>query len=99
MTYCILLSTSDILKIIYEKLKKRIFKLRIKIHWQKIIIILSIIAIFPLSSAIKTELDRIHEESNSSLNRANEEWKPFGNSELDSYLNSNSKVLLLKENF
>ena len=70
--------------------------MRIKIHWQKIIIILSIIAIFPLSSAIKTELDRIHEESNSSLNRANEEWKPFGNSELDSYLNSNSKVFTME---
>lgn len=73
------------------KIEKENFKLRIKIHWQKIIIILSIIAIFPLSSAIKTELDKIHEESNSSLNQANEEWKPFGNSELDSYLNSNSK--------
>ncbi|MTR53072.1 hypothetical protein GMC85_06230 [Streptococcus parasanguinis] len=70
--------------------------MRIKIHWQKIIIILSIIAIFPLSNAIKTELDKIHEESNSSLNRANEEWKPFGNSELDSYLNSNSKVFTIE---
>lgn len=78
------------------KIEKEDFKLRIKIHWQKIIIILSIIAIFPLSSAIKTELDRIHEESNSSLNRANEEWKPFGNSELDSYLNSNSKVFTIE---
>ena len=78
------------------KIEKEDFKLRIKIHWQKIIIILSIIAIFPLSSAIKTELDRIHEESNSSLNRANEEWKPFGNSELDSYLNSNSKVFTME---
>lgn len=78
------------------KIEKEDLKLRIKIHWQKIIIILSIIAIFPLSSAIKTELDRIHEESNSSLNRANEEWKPFGNSELDSYLNSNSKVFTIE---
>lgn len=78
------------------KIEKEDFKLRIKIHWQKIIIILSIIAIFPLSSAIKTELDRIHEESNSSLNRANEEWKPFGNSELDSYLNSNSKIFTIE---
>lgn len=78
------------------KIEKEDFKLRIKIHWQKIIIILSIIAIFPLSSSIKTELDRIHEESNSSLNRANEEWKPFGNSELDSYLNSNSKVFTIE---
>ena len=95
MTYCILLSISNILKIIYEN-RKEDFKLRIKIHWQKIIIILSIIAIFPLSNAIKTELDRIREESNSSLNRANEEWKPFGNSELDSYLNSNSKVFTIE---
>lgn len=95
MTYCILLSISNILKIIYENIKED-FKLRIKIHWQKIIIILSIIAIFPLSNAIKTELDKIHEESNSSLNRANEEWKPFGNSELDSYLNSNSKVFTIE---
>ena len=78
------------------KIEKEDFKLRIKIHWQKIIIILSIIAIFPLSNAIKTELDRIREESNSSLNRANEEWKPFGNSELDSYLNSNSKVFTIE---
>ena len=78
------------------KIEKEDLKLRIKIHWQKIIIILSIIAIFPLSNAIKTELDRIREESNSSLNRANEEWKPFGNSELDSYLNSNSKVFTIE---
>lgn len=68
----------------------------IKIHWQKIIILLSLIAIFPLSNAIKTELDRIHDESNSSLIRGNEEWKPFGNTELDSYLNSNSKVFTIE---
>lgn len=30
------------------------------------------------------------------MNRANEEWKPFGNSELDSYLNSNSKVFTIE---
>lgn len=70
--------------------------MRIKIHWQKIIILLSLIAIFPLSNAIKTELDRIHDESNSSLIRGNEEWKPFGNTELDSYLNSNSKVFTIE---
>lgn len=78
------------------KIKKEDFKLRIKIHWQKIIILLSLIAIFPLSNAIKTELDRIHEESNSTLTRANEEWRPFGNTELDSYLNSNSKVFTIE---
>lgn len=78
------------------KIEKEDFKLRIKIQWQKIIIILSIIAIFPLSSAIKTELDRIHKESNSKLTRANEEWKPFGNTELDSYLNSNPKIFTIE---
>lgn len=78
------------------KIKKEDFKLGIKIHWQKIIILLSLIAIFPLSNAIKTELDRIHDESNSSLIRGNEEWKPFGNIELDSYLNSNSKVFTIE---
>ena len=78
------------------KIKKEDFKLGIKIHWQKIIILLSLIAIFPLSNAIKTELDRIHDESNSSLIRGNEEWKPFGNTELDSYLNSNSKVFTIE---
>ena len=89
------------------KIKKEDFKLRIKIHWQKIIILLSLIAIFPLSNAIKTELDRIHEESNSKLTRANEEsnskltraneeWKPFGNTELDSYLNSNQKIFTME---
>ena len=78
------------------KIKKEDFKLGIKIHWQKIIILLSLIVIFPLSNAIKTELDRIHDESNSSLIRGNEEWKPFGNTELDSYLNSNSKVFTIE---
>lgn len=78
------------------KIKKEDFKLGIKIHWQKIIILLSLIAIFPLSNAIKTELDRIHDESNSSLIRGNEEWKPFGNTVLDSYLNSNSKVFTIE---
>lgn len=68
----------------------------IKIHWQKIVILLSLIAIFPLANAIKTELNRIHEESNSTLTRANEEWRPFGNTELDSYLNSNSKVFTIE---
>lgn len=68
----------------------------IKIHWRKLIILLSLIAIFPLSNAIKTELDRIHEESNSKLTRANEEWKPFGNTELDSYLNSNQKIFTME---
>lgn len=78
------------------KIKKEDFKLGIKIHWQKIVILLSLIAIFPLANAIKTELNRIHEESNSTLTRANEEWRPFGNTELDSYLNSNSKVFTIE---
>lgn len=78
------------------KIKKEDFKLGIKIHWQKIVILLSLIAIFPLASAIKTELNRIHEESNSTSTRANEEWRPFGNTELDSYLNSNSKVFTIE---
>lgn len=68
----------------------------IKIHWRKLIILLSLIAIFPLTNAIKTELDRIHEESNSKLTRANEEWKPFGNTELDSYLNSDQKIFTME---
>lgn len=78
------------------KIKKEDFKLGIKIHWQKIVILLSLIAIFPLANAIKTELNRIHEESNSTLTQANEEWRPFGNTELDSYLNSNSKVFTIE---